>query len=690
MYELYLVALLLVGVIGANVLKQFLPKIPEAFILIATGWGLSFIPIFKQFQLEPEFFMLLIIAPLMFIDGQKQSFNKIRKRFQGIFLLSVVLAVLTAAVVGVVAHQIEAQWTLPLAIALAAIVTPTDAVAVKSLTGNNELPGGVGEALELESLFNDATGLVMLDLALSVLSRGTFSVVDGIGHFLFVAVGGILIGIAGGFLLVMLRFNLNMRGKNPELTTIPISLLTPFAIYLLAEHFGTSGILAVVATGIEHNWEANRLRLTSTNVQLTSRTIWNIVTDVLNDVVFLILGLSLPTVFQNTLTIGWLGTVQLIGISLLIYLIMLGIRYFWALRGANPEMVTFFGRRADQAHRFNAQIFAISGVHGTVTLAMALSLPTKIAGHTFPYRNELIMVAMFVILISMIVSALVLPRKLPEKAEAYTLDDLNHIRNKMVDYAILQIRGTIEDHATREAVTAQLQSQKQNNPGADRIARGANYQQVLGDTKEVMDTFIHGDYVSDHYSAMTIKVYNNILQHSLTNTTKPRLGHRMKKSMKHAYREVVWHTAHGVITKRQKSQFRQRRLEDDPQYSKKVQQWQTVRLELLALNDDVTGVVDQYLDRVLKTRLEQKFSDNDHIYMARNVINHFFDNVKHEYRQEAVVVDGTIYMRAFQCEYDFIQKGLNDGFISQTIASTLYTEINQAQLLQTQQLALAE
>lgn len=328
MYELYLVALLLVGVIGANVLKQFLPQIPEAFILIATGWGLSFIPIFKQFQLEPEFFMLLIIAPLMFIDGQKQSFNKIRKRFQGIFLLSVVLAVLTAAVVGVVAHQIEAQWTLPLAIALAAIVTPTDAVAVKSLTGNNELPGGVGEALELESLFNDATGLVMLDLALSVLSRGTFSVVDGIGHFLFVAVGGILIGIAGGFLLVMLRFNLNMRGKNPELTTIPISLLTPFAIYLLAEHFGTSGILAVVATGIEHNWEANRLRLTSTNVQLTSRTIWNIVTDVLNDVVFLILGLSLPTVFQNTLTIGWLGTVQLIGISLLIYLIMLGIRYF--------------------------------------------------------------------------------------------------------------------------------------------------------------------------------------------------------------------------------------------------------------------------------------------------------------------------------------------------------------------------
>ncbi len=279
--------------------KQLVPRIPEAFLLIAMGWGLSFMPVFHNFKLEPEFFMLLIIAPLMFIDGQKQSFANIRKRFQGIFLLSVVLAVVTAVVVGLITKQIEAQWTFPLALALAVIVTPTDAVAVKSMTGSNEMPKGVGEALELESLFNDATGLVLLDLALSVLSKGTFSVVQGIGHFLFVAVGGVVIGIIGGFLLVMLRFNLNRHGKNPELTTIPISLLTPFAIYLLAEHFGVSGILAVVATGIEHNWEADRLRLTSTNVQLTSRTIWSVLSGILNDFVFLILGISLPEVARN-------------------------------------------------------------------------------------------------------------------------------------------------------------------------------------------------------------------------------------------------------------------------------------------------------------------------------------------------------------------------------------------------------
>lgn len=690
MYELYLVALLLVGVIGANVLKQFLPKVPEAFILIATGLGLSAIPVFRDFTLEPEFFMLLIIAPLMFVDGQKQSFRKIQKNFQGIFLLSVVLAVLTAIIVGLIANQVEVKWTLPLAIALAAIVTPTDAVAVKSLTGNSEIPKGVGEALELESLFNDATGLVMLDLALSVLSRGTFSVASGIGHFLFVAVGGILIGFAGGFLLVMLRFNLNMRGQNPELTTIPISLLTPFAIYLLAEHFGMSGILAVVATGIEHNWEANRLRLTSTNVQLASRTIWNIITDVLNDFVFLILGLSLPSIFQNSRTLGWIETAQLIGISGLIYVIMLGLRYVWALRGDSPGMASFFGTRQTPEHAFNAQIFAISGVHGTVTLAMALSLPKQIAGHAFPQRQELIMIAMFVILISMLVSAVVLPRRLPQKTEAYTLDDLNHIRNKMVDYAILQMRATIDDHATREVVTAQLQSQKQSNPGVNRQARSASYQQLLGETKEVMDTFIHSDYVADHYDDNTVKIYNKILQHSLNETKRVHFGHRIKQVLKHSYKEMVWHTAHGVITKRQQRNFRQRRLENDPAYSEKVMKWQNVRLELLALNEDLTGIVDQYLDDTLKKRLDQKASDNDYIYMVRQTVNHFFDSVKHEYRKEAVQVDNIIYAQAFQCEYDFIQRGLNQGFISQTIASALYTEINQAQLLQTQQLALAE
>ena len=250
--------------------------------------------------------MLVVIAPLMFLDGQQQSFAVIKKRFRMIFTLSVLLAAVSAIAVGFLSSWIESAWPLALAIALAAIVVPTDAVAVKSLTAGTEMPAGVNNALELESLFNDATGLVILDLALSVLKSGHLSLLEGLAHFVFVAGGGVIIGIIGGFAIVWIRSNITFRTLNPDTTVITISLLTPFAIYLLAESAQTSGILAVVATGIVHNWESRKLKLTSTNVQLTQTTIWQMISTLLNAVVFLLLGIALPTVWQEIQAIGLL------------------------------------------------------------------------------------------------------------------------------------------------------------------------------------------------------------------------------------------------------------------------------------------------------------------------------------------------------------------------------------------------
>ncbi|SOB41191.1 cation:proton antiporter [Latilactobacillus sakei] len=545
------------------------------------------------------------------------------------------------------------------------------------MTGNNDMPKGVGEALELESLFNDATGLVMLDLALSVLSKGTFSVVEGIGHFLFVAVGGVL--------LVMLRFNLNRHGKNPELTTIPISLLTPFAIYLLAEHFGVSGILAVVATGIEHNWEADRLRLTSTNVQLTSRTIWNILADILNDFVFLILGISLPEVARNVTQMGWQGAAALLGVSVLVYVVMWIVRYVWALRGDSASISAFFGDRKSDQRPFFARLFAVSGIHGTVTLAMAFSLPNKIAGHAFPYRDELIAIATFVILISMVVSAIVLPWKLPQKTEAYTMADLDHIRNKMVDYVILQMRSQIEDHAVREALTDQLQSQKSNRLTVDRAQSTANYNALLSETKEVVDNFLHCDDVNNRYSPEIVNIYDKILRRVLVESKRNHFTLRMKHSIKHWKKEVLWHTSHRVITRDQQRRFRDARIAENPELSEQIKQREVMRDDLLALNNEVTDTIDNYLDTVLENRLKQKHSDNDFVYLVRRTMNHFCAHIKHDYQKSAATVPDILYVQAFQHEYDFVQQGINAGYINQSIAGVLYTEINQAQLLQLQQ-----
>nr|WP_260140766.1 cation:proton antiporter [Lactococcus lactis] len=136
----------------------------------------------------------------------------------------------TVLLVAVLTNNIMGSWIFSLAICFAAIVTPTDAVAVKSIISGKKMPEGVNEAVEFESLFNDATGLVLLSLGLSVLESGHFSIWEGLGRFIFVSIGGIIIGLVIGVLLVRIRTAINLRATRPEATIIPISILTPFFI----------------------------------------------------------------------------------------------------------------------------------------------------------------------------------------------------------------------------------------------------------------------------------------------------------------------------------------------------------------------------------------------------------------------------------------------------------------------------
>ncbi|MGX7051954.1 cation:proton antiporter [Leuconostoc palmae] len=687
MNTLYTIFLLIIGVIGTNIIKQFIPKIPDAFILIIVGVCLSFTNIFHDFELEPEFFMLVVIAPLMFLDGQQQSFSKIRQRFSIIFILSVVLAIVSAAAVGLLANWFESKWTLPLAIALAAIVVPTDAVAVKSLTATTKMPEGVNEALELESLFNDATGLVMLDLALSVLQSGSISFFSGLSKFLFVSIGGVIVGILTGFFIVWLRTNISFRTTKPETTIIPISLLTPFVVYMLAEYCHTSGILAVVATGIVHNWESSKLKLTSTNVQLTQNTVWETIANVLNSVVFIILGISLPTVWHVMSSYGTMMTLQLIGLAILIYITTSLVRFVWARQEDNPTFETLFEEHNAPQHSFNARIFAISGVHGTVTLAMAFSLPKTIAGHTFPYREELIIVATTVIIISMIISAIALPVLLPKKIASYTLAQLNETRDAMVDYATIQMRRIIPQHDEREQLTSQLQSQKGFYQSSDRQALEDSYQTVRNETQQFILDYLHSQTITEQYDDNVIAAYEKIInrftskQIQLLNT-KNRILKQIYRRIKYTVNHFKWHIVNGQYTKKQKLSSRQKWLQD---HQDKKQDWLDIRNRLLDLNTQVINQVDKYLDSLLDSRIKKHLTSNQDINMVRKEFDHYFSLIRRDYSTSTVKVDNTLFIRAFQEEYNYVQQQLDQNMIPNAMATVLYTEINQAQSLQLQQ-----
>ncbi|CAM3086908.1 cation:proton antiporter [Lactiplantibacillus plajomi] len=455
MQTVFLVLLLIAAVVAANAVYARFNKIPAAFLQIAAGLALAFTPLYHNFELEPEVFLFVIISVLMFNDGQNTNSRKLGRHFKTTLSLAVALALITILLVGSLTHYLLPQFSLALALALGAIITPTDAVAVSSITKNVKVPTVVMETLENESLFNDASGIVAFNLAIATVMTGRFSLLHGIGNFGYVFFGGILFGLVLGFLIVAGRISLiNMHVDAPSVI-VPYTLLTPFVVYLLAEAIGVSGILAVVATGLLHGIQADRLRLTTSRLQIVTTTTWSVLASILNGIVFVLLGVSLPRVVERLSQRNTHSIELLVGVGAILYLLMTVARFLWTrfdlapIRAWNPcEKTT------------NALIMALSGVHGTITLAMAFSLPLTLNGQAFPYRNDVIFIAAVVILISLIIPTFILPLALPSNQQTISDTQLTDAKAAMVNYAMTLIQACHGNNPLTSQVVMLLDSQR--------------------------------------------------------------------------------------------------------------------------------------------------------------------------------------------------------------------------------------
>ena len=278
-----LVLVLVIAVLISNVIASKITQIPLAFIEIAVGLLMAFfVPYYRHYTMNPELFMLAVLAPLMFYEGLNTNMRALRRSMSTTFSLAVGLALVTVSIVGVVTHLALSELALPLAFALAAIITPTDAVAVSSVTANIAMPEQAMETLKNESLFNDASGIVIFDLALQAFTTGKFSFTYGFFDFLYVFIGGLLLGLVLGSLLVSLRTLLINHRMDNSSVIVTLGILTPFFVYFVAESIHVSGILAVVAAGLVHGVQQGRLRLTSTKLQVVGNTTWEVLSDNLN------------------------------------------------------------------------------------------------------------------------------------------------------------------------------------------------------------------------------------------------------------------------------------------------------------------------------------------------------------------------------------------------------------------------
>ncbi|MBM6008977.1 sodium:proton antiporter [Staphylococcus epidermidis] len=418
-------------VIVSSFVHTFIPKVPLAFIQIFLGMILYLTPIPVEFNFDSELFMVTLIAPLLFVEGVNVSRVHLRKYIKPVMMMALGLVITTVIGVGLFIHWIWPELPIGAAFAIAAILCPTDAVAVQAITKGKVLPKGSMTILEGESLLNDAAGIISFKIAVGVLITGTFSIFDAIQQFLIASIGGAIVGLIIGMALVRFRLTLMRRGiENINMFTF-IQLLTPFVTYLIAELFHASGIIAAVVAGLVHGFERDRIAQTRTQLQMSYNHTWSILGYVLNGFVFSILGFLVPEVIVKIIKTEPHNLLFLIVITLLVALAVYLFSFVWVYvlypyfyLSVSPFQKMISKNDEDKVteskpkRSLYALIMTLCGVHGTISLAIALTLPYLLANHeTFAYRNDLLFIASGMVILSLIIAQVILPLVTPDSPE---------------------------------------------------------------------------------------------------------------------------------------------------------------------------------------------------------------------------------------------------------------------------------
>jgi Na+/H+ antiporter len=411
-----LVLAMLLAVIASGYLGQMLPfAVPLPLIQIAFGaiiaGGLG-----HGIALQPEIFFLLFLPPLLFVDGWRIPKVGLFRDKATILELALGLVVFTVVGAGFLLHWMIPAMPLAVAFALAAIVAPTDPVAVSSITARVPMPPRLMHIIEGESLLNDASGLVCFRFAVAAAVTGQFSLGQASLTFLWLVVAGVGTGVAVTFGITRMHGILLRRFGEDDGVPILINLLTPFGAYLVAERLHGSGILAAVAAGITMSYlELSGAATPGTRIRRNA--VWDALQFTLNGVMFVLLGEQLPTVVAGALhpdggqpfDVWWLA-----GHALAFSLGLVLLRFVWV---AVSLQLTLLARRKEDTPqrrppmRWRMTLAAsFAGVRGALTLAGVLTLPLAMPnGQAFPARNLSIFLAASVIVVSLLLASVALP-----------------------------------------------------------------------------------------------------------------------------------------------------------------------------------------------------------------------------------------------------------------------------------------
>jgi Na+/H+ antiporter len=374
-------------------------RLPAPLTLVVAGLAISAIPGIPDYELDPDLVLYAILPPLLYSAALDSSAIQIKANVRSIALLAVGLVLFSTACVGLVAWWLVPGLPLGAALALAAVVAPPDAVAAVSIGRRLGLPRRVMTVLAGESLFNDATALTALRVALAATVGTGFSVVAGVGGFVLTAAGGVALGAVLGRAIHQLR----LRLREPRLESA-LGLVVPFAAYALAEGMHVSGVLTVVMTGLYLGHHAPEAGYAT---RLQDHVLWQAADTLLEAFVFALIGLQLPAVLRGAGAIGPL----LFATAAVIVTVVLA-RVVWVFPATYLPRVLFarVGAR-DPAPRWQVPaVLSWAGMRGVVTLAAAFSIPrVTSSGAPFPGRPQIIFLAFCVTVATLLLHGLTLP-----------------------------------------------------------------------------------------------------------------------------------------------------------------------------------------------------------------------------------------------------------------------------------------
>jgi CPA1 family monovalent cation:H+ antiporter len=404
-----LILLLVVALSGFGL--SLLPvKLPLPLIQIAIGACLAWPGFALHVTFDPDLFMLLFIPPLLFADGWRIPKRELYMQRRAILMLALGLVFITVGALGYFLHAMIPTMPLPVAFALAAVLSPTDAVALTGIAGRNRIPANLMHILEGEALMNDASGLVALKFAIAAALTGVFSLRDATISFFIIAAGGIAIGAAISWALTEIPSRLLKFSEDDDPAAgVILTILIPFASYVMAEHVGCSGILAAVSAGMVMNIQSLREGIPSAvRVRMTST--WTMIEFVFNGMVFILLGLQFPHILGQALieahhdSDAQVGL--LIGYVLATLVALYSLRFVWvySLRWVAARKTAKRGIDSAAPGFRTLALTTIGGVRGAVTLAGVLSLPVTLEG-----RDLAIFIASAVILVSLLIAVVGLP-----------------------------------------------------------------------------------------------------------------------------------------------------------------------------------------------------------------------------------------------------------------------------------------